>query len=180
MVFRKIVGSIWVQFWGFRAILRLPVSRAWFVDAVWYRKYTQRPSGGRFLNILKSANLQKWCLSKTKLFKTNYSKPFRETSVDLLYRVHLKHQNWILFCFNELNLTELNWTQLNWTHLKWTQLNSTQLNWTQLNWTQLSWTQLNWTELNWNELNSIELNSTQLNSTQFNWTPLNWTQLNWT
>jgi len=43
--------SISDKFWGFRAILRLPVSLAWFFNAVWYRKYLQSRSGGRFLNI---------------------------------------------------------------------------------------------------------------------------------
>ena len=35
-------------------------------------------------------------LSKTNLFKTNYSKPFQETHLDLAYRVDLKHRDSIL------------------------------------------------------------------------------------
>ena len=59
----------------------------------WYRNHPEINPGGYFLTTLNS---RKRFLSKTNLFKTNYSKRLRQPLVDLVSRVYLKHLNSIL------------------------------------------------------------------------------------
>ena len=65
------------------------MSRALFFDAVWYKKYDERRSGGRLLNILGSHNLREKNINKNyasgkknKLFK------ILKSSLDALHRLY--------------------------------------------------------------------------------------------
>ena len=64
-----------------------------FLLSEWYRNHAETCSEGHSLTPWGRENT---FLPKTNLFKAKYAKPFWETLFDLLYRVHLKHQNWIL------------------------------------------------------------------------------------